>query len=179
MTYTHLTKCSDTQKICMCQYFRFSTTHFPLLWSFTSTWPWRRGPEECSDRSGQGLPSQPQRQVRLYDKTQFLGAHSKSRKNNSSPATAELQRMTDSGKASLDQEQWHATQEALSTEQLSGLACLCDPLLHLNSPTPPAAACALSRCLHISLSLFWQNRALHYCWFHSIQLRCKRFSLSI
>ena len=134
VTFTHLTKCSDTQKICMCQYFRFSTTHFPLISSFTSTWTWRQGPEEWSDRSGQGLSSQPQWQVWLYDKTQFLGMHLKSRKNNSSPATAKLQCMTDSGKASLNKEQWHAMQEALITEQLSGLACLCDLLLHLDAP---------------------------------------------
>lgn len=99
-----------------------------------STWTWRQGPGEWSDRSGQGPSSQPQWQVQLYDKTQVLGAHLKSLKNHSSPTTAELQCMTDSGKASLGQACWHPVQEALLPEQPSGLSCPCGLLLHLGPP---------------------------------------------
>ena len=108
-----------------------------------STWTWRQGPGEWSDRSGQGPSSQPQWQVQLYDKTQVLGAHLKSLKNHSSPTTAELQCMTDSGKASLGQACWHPVQEALLPEQPSGLSCPCGLLLHLGPPASPAAACVL------------------------------------
>lgn len=147
-----------------------------------STWTWRQGPGEWSDRSGQGPSSQPQWQVQLYDKTQVLGAHLKSLKNHSSPTTAELQCMTDSGKASLGQACWHPVQEALLPEQPSGLSCPCGLLLHLGPPASPAAACVLSpghspACLHTALSLFWCNKASRYCWLHSIQLKCKLFSL--